>query len=408
MPAPYTPPWSRLAYAFEGVSSAESEGNQTGIVNNTAYGSGLPSGTAYAAPGAGDSPEYSVGLFQVNIGPGANYNTVANALGQQQVKGDPTAAQAYSLGQQFASEPGVQAAVAVELWLSSQFSPWTDSYVDNYSYDNKTGASALLLAAQQGQVAGTLPIDGSAVQKLLKGKTIPKADPTSRTDVTGTTGTAPQQPPTPASTGAGPIMGNCSGSYHYINEGGIAGAGSLHILTPCNVKAILSFLLIASGSLLGLAGVVLLFDRSGKLLGKAGGKAAELAGAGIGLVPGGELVGSTVMQAGHRVSKAAGSKAPAKQTPRQKSTATKQAASQSSAPASQPSSSAPAPRPRQHSSSSSAARPRQHSSSSSTPASRPRQTSAPSQSDVNSMSTAQKRSLVQQYAKSGGAVSAGG
>jgi hypothetical protein len=166
----------------------------------------------------------------------------------------------------------------------------------------------------------------------------------------------------PASTGPGSIMGNCNGNYDYIKFPSVLGIGGGGILTPCNVKALLSFLLIVSGSVLGLAGMLLLFDRSGKLLGKVGGKAAELAGAATAAVPGGEAVGAGVAEAGHQVSKAAGTKAPASQTPRQKS--------------------APAPAPK------------------------PRQTSTPSQSDVNSMSSAQKRALVQQHARAGGSVAA--
>jgi hypothetical protein len=124
---------------------------------------------------------------------------------------------------------------------------------------------------------------------------------------------------TPASTAAGSILGNCNGNTNYINFPSVLGIGGGGILTQCNVKALVSFMLIASGSLLGLAGVLLLFDRSGKLIGKAGGKAAELAGAGIGLVPGGEAVGDAVMAAGHKVSKASGSKAPARQRPKERS-----------------------------------------------------------------------------------------
>jgi hypothetical protein len=116
----------------------------------------------------------------------------------------------------------------------------------------------------------------------------------------------------------GSILGNCNGSTNYIKFPSALGIGGGGILTQCNVKALVSFMLIASGSLLGLAGMLLLFDRSGKLLGKSTGRAAELAGAGIGLVPGGEAVGSAVMSAGHHVSKAAGSKAPARQQPRQR------------------------------------------------------------------------------------------
>ena len=117
----------------------------------------------------------------------------------------------------------------------------------------------------------------------------------------------------------GSILGNCDGKKNYINFPSVVGIGGGGLLTQCNVKALLSFMLIASGSLLGLAGILLLFDRSGKLMGKAGGKAAELAGAGIGLVPGGEAVGGAVMSAGHKVSKASGSKAPARQRPKERS-----------------------------------------------------------------------------------------
>jgi len=117
-------------------------------------------------------------------------------------------------------------------------------------------------------------------------------------------------PGTPASTAAGSVLGNCNGSKNYINFPSVVGIGGGGLLTQCNVKALFSFMLIVSGSLLGLAGMLLVFDRSGKLMGKAGGKAAELAGAGMALVPGGEAVGAGVAAAGHRTSKAAGAQAP--------------------------------------------------------------------------------------------------
>lgn len=129
-------------------------------------------------------------------------------------------------------------------------------------------------------------------------------------------GTGTGGPPT--STGAtGSIMGNCNKNTNYINFPSVLGFGGGGILNQCQVKTFLSFLLIVSGSLLGLAGVLLVFDRSGKLMGKAGGKAAELAGAGLAAVPGGEVVGATVMATGHKVSKTAGASKPA---PRQRST----------------------------------------------------------------------------------------
>ena len=124
---------------------------------------------------------------------------------------------------------------------------------------------------------------------------------------------------TPASTAAGSILGNCNGNTNYINFPSVLGIGGGGILTQCNVKALVSFMLIASGSLLGLAGMLLLFDRSGKLLGKSTGRAAELAGSALAAVPGGEAVGAGVMAAGHHVAKAAGSKAPARQRPKERS-----------------------------------------------------------------------------------------
>jgi hypothetical protein len=205
-------------------------------------------------------------------------------------------------------------------------------------------------------------IAGWAASNAVYGKPMPTNTSAGAAVVSAATAAAGNQAAIAAAGGAGSIMGNCNKNTNYINLPSVLGVGGGGLLNQCQVKTFLSFLLIVSGSVLGLAGMLLLFDRSGKLMGKVGGKAAELAGAGIGLIPGGEAVGAGVAVAGHQVSKAAGTKAPASQTPRQKS--------------------APAPAPK------------------------PRQTSTPSQSDVNSMSSAQKRALVQQHARAGGSVAA--
>lgn len=156
--------------------------------------------------------------------------------------------------------------------------------------------------------------------------------------------------------------------------------GTSWCFTECEAKAYVSVLLIFWGSVLGLVSLTMMFARGKGLLGKA----TELAGAGVALVPGGEAVGGAMMSAGHAVSTK--TKAKAASQGAQKVVAKRQARQKASQKASQSasqSSSAPASRPRQHAS------------------------STPSQSQVNNMSPAQKRSLLQQHAKAGGAVSAG-
>jgi len=162
-------------------------------------------------------------------------------------------------------------------------------------------------------------IAGWAASNAVYGKPMPTNTPGGAAVAAAATNAAGNQAAIAAAGGTGGILGNCDGKKNYINFPSVLGIGGGGLLTQCNVKALLSFMLIASGSLLGLAGALLLFDRSGKLLGKSTGRAAELAGAGIGLVPGGEAVGGAVMSAGHKVSKAAGSKAPAKQRPKERS-----------------------------------------------------------------------------------------
>ncbi len=162
-------------------------------------------------------------------------------------------------------------------------------------------------------------VAGWAASNAVYGKPMPTNTPEGAAVVAAATAASGNQAAIAAAGGTSSIMGNCDGKKHYINFPSVAGIGGGGLLTQCNVKALLSFMLIASGSLLGLAGALLLFDRSGKLLGKSTGRTAQLAGAGIGAVPGGQAVGSAVMWAGHKVSKASGSKAPARQTPRQRS-----------------------------------------------------------------------------------------
>ena len=163
---------------------------------------------------------------------------------------------------------------------------------------------------------------GAAAASSAMGAPANLNTPANQTVIGAATAAAANQASLTAAEGGsttGSLLGNCNGKKNYINFPSVVGIGGGGLLTQCNVKALLSFMLIASGSLLGLAGALLLFDRSGKLLGKSTGRAAELAGAGIGLVPGGEAVGGAVMSAGHKVSKAAGSKAPAKQRPKERS-----------------------------------------------------------------------------------------
>jgi hypothetical protein len=78
-------------------------------------------------------------------------------------------------------------------------------------------------------------------------------------------------------------------------------------LTQCNVKAMVSAGFIGVGGALVLIGLFMTFDRGKGLLGKAAGGIGQVAGAGIALIPGAELVGAGVAAMGHTVSKKAGS-----------------------------------------------------------------------------------------------------
>jgi hypothetical protein len=107
---------------------------------------------------------------------------------------------------------------------------------------------------------------------------------------------------TPSSTATSSILGNCDPSTNYINVGFL---GSF--LTQCNVKAMVSAGFIGVGGALVLIGLFMTFDRGKGLLGKAAGGIGQVAGAGIALIPGAELVGAGVAAMGHTVSKKAGS-----------------------------------------------------------------------------------------------------
>jgi hypothetical protein len=119
------------AYAADMTQIGGAEGGgQTGIVVNTAF----PNLPNYETPqqmfGAGAGPEYSIGLFGEDIYIPGNYNLVASVLGQQGLPAGqaPTAAEAESLGRQFAASPSAQALVTYRMYqgAGNTFAPWTD------------------------------------------------------------------------------------------------------------------------------------------------------------------------------------------------------------------------------------------------------------------------------------------
>jgi hypothetical protein len=107
--------------------------------------------------------------------------------------------------------------------------------------------------------------------------------------------------------GTGSILGDCT---NYRNSSAattncLVGGGSAPlvgswpcVMNACQAKAFVSGFLIFSGGVLMLVGVALLFT-GGK---GAAGKVAEVAGAGIALIPGAEIAGGAVAAAGHRQS----------------------------------------------------------------------------------------------------------
>lgn len=144
-PGPYK---AHVAQAFAGIAGAEG-GYTTGAVYNTAY----PNLPNYAGPpGPGNLPEYSVGLFGLNLFPQYGQN------GSQA---------AYSAGAQLAANPQAQATTALQLFTQRGFEPWQgDSYVRGAG-----GPGALFARAATGPMPGADP-GLKAASKQLAGSQV--------------------------------------------------------------------------------------------------------------------------------------------------------------------------------------------------------------------------------------------
>lgn len=260
---------SALQSAFVGIAGAESSG-QTGIVNNTAYAN-LP---GYTSPGPNDTPEFSVGLFQLNLYDQGNYNSAAAALGQPTLgQGQaPSASQANALGSQLAADPQAQAQAASSLFQSSQFQPWTDSYVSGAG-----GPAALYSSVTGGQ-----------------------APPSSYPPGTAPGGSDAGMPSSSASSsGSGAINGPCDSTKAVISLPSVAGVGGGSLLNQCQAKHLVGALVLGAGGLVVLVGVALLFE-GGK---NAIGNGAQTV---VNVIPGG--VGTSTQAAVTRATSRAGVK----------------------------------------------------------------------------------------------------
>ena len=110
---------------------------------------------------------------------------------------------------------------------------------------------------------------------------------------------------TTSSTGSvsGAINGQCDPSKAVLSwpktgVSGVVSVGGGSIINQCQAKHLVGGLAVAVGGLVVLVGAALLFAGGHGVAGKV----AEVAGAGVALVPGGEAVGAAAATAGHRMS----------------------------------------------------------------------------------------------------------
>lgn len=175
---------SSIANVF-GTNIAQAEGGyQTGVVLNTAY----PTLPNYTPPAAGDSPEYSVGLYGLNL-----YGDMSPT---------PTASQAYSLGQKIAANPLYQTMVAAGMFNSRGFAPWTDSYV----------------SAQGGPTSLLTSLGYSTPPQIPKTAQLGTSVPTSKQPI--------PSGPNPTGSGSGSSGSGSSGSGSSSSGSGSSGSGS--------------------------------------------------------------------------------------------------------------------------------------------------------------------------------------
>ena len=264
---------SNIAQTMQSIVAAESVGGQTGIVNNTA----APSAPEYTAPTPGDSPEFSVGLYQINLY--SHYNEVAQVLGQPQIAqgATPSDSQMYSLGQMFAGNPQAQSQIAAGLIASDHFSDWTDSFVDNYP----GGPEGLWNTTVAGQVVPTTYSGGAASTSTSTGASPADSQAGGQNAAATATG----------------VLNNCDKTVSLIGEPGVLGVGSATFLNQCQAKALVSGVALIGGGLLMLIGTALLFAgfRSG-----TANAAGNLAQGAVNQTPGGNKVQTLIQKWGSK------------------------------------------------------------------------------------------------------------
>lgn len=170
---------ANVAQAFgQGIAGAEG-GNNTGAVYNTAF----PSLPGYTPVLAGNQPEYSVGLYGLNI------------FGDLGVT-DPQ--QAFQIGQKLAENPEYQTQVAAQMFSTRGFQPWEgDSFVKDAG--GPQAALSNLGYSSPPQVSGGVQFSGN---------------------IPASSGATSQNPPTPApqSSPAGNAPGSLPGGPNNIPQ----------------------------------------------------------------------------------------------------------------------------------------------------------------------------------------------
>lgn len=204
---------SNVGHAFAyGIAPDESAGTfSTGVVYNTAY----PSLPNYAGPPkAGNLPEYSVGLYQLNL-----YDTF----------GPNGAQQAYQAGAQLATNPKAQTVGAAQKFATAGFKPWQgDSWVQSQGGPTAALASLGYASPPAVPVGTTGSLSGTSTSTPATG--------------TSTSGTA--------STSG--VLGPCSGCLVPIPLFG----GCL--FSRCNAKALIGGVMILAGGVTMIVGIAVL------------------------------------------------------------------------------------------------------------------------------------------------------
>ena len=197
-----------VANAFaNGIVPAEG-GYNSGAVLNTAY----PNLPNYAGPPApGNLPEYSVGLYGINLYPQYGPNNPQ---------------QAYQAGAALAANPKAQTVAAAQLFNHRGFEPWQgDAYVQG----------------QGGPTAALARLGYASPPKVPVGTT---------GSLAGLAQTPPAVPSSAASTST--ILGPCAGCLVPIPVAGGC------MFTRCNAKALVGGVLVLAGGITMVVGIAVL------------------------------------------------------------------------------------------------------------------------------------------------------